>query len=276
VTKLLYRSDNLIELVGPTDEALQAPITGATVVSRCYAKDFDCEVAKIETRCLETVNFAVSSDVKIPKLLPMPFEVGDVVALQRVDATTSGLTWNVRTLVSRNLTNPDYDVINFGALGSGTVLAGAPLFLQTKAAGAGVFIPVSRPIFEDLLPFLAEVRLDNGTLIEFTANRSAAMAVTQSQQPAIDHPILPHVFTGTLTSSLSIGQPIRRKLGAGTIAMSQYGTPVAYGPLWGYRGTLQQTHEAVQRLGRRVAIEIDFSGGGLDLLSQLEFAVVRG
>lgn len=273
---LFQLSDNLIELVGPTDVALNLPITGATVSAKFYDRRLIFEMGILETFNVEAdFDTTISPDILIPKIRPCPYNPSDVVILDGFSTVNGDPLRTGGTITARDLTPVGWDRLTLGgAIVNMRAPIGSPFKLFSKVTGASIWVPIDKPL-EETADVVLEVRLDSGTTAEQTVSRSYAPTVTYNGAIPPNHPKMPELLQMTLSGALSVGKSMRVKLGTGSISMAQYGTPAAGSALWGYRGTVPHTHAAVARLGRQMLAEITLVGGTLDLLETFECQVVR-
>ena len=243
--KLDFQSDNLIRLKGPTDEALQTPITGATVTLRVYDAASHGEVAVLATRLTASAAaaatvLAVESNAFFASPQAIELELDDGTLFSTTIASVAGTT----TI---------------------TLSAGLP-------SAASAFRRLLRPLHATGSTVLVlgqgqGLRFQIADTVEVLQNDLSRHVTTVSNR-GTDHVLL----AAATTQPVGVAQRLRRKLG-GDIAMAQYGTPVANDDTWGYQGTVPENHAGLLP-GLSVDLEISLSSGAIQLVETLHAVVL--
>lgn len=272
--------DTAIDYPGPVDEfdpdtALDAA-SGATSLFRLYDNDKQSIVLAPETR-LRTAMAAAETAAQIPIMLPRFHEDGDTVELDLDDGTL-----HVTTVASYDATDDSFDEITLTAgIPAGRSMAeGAKIRLTTKAIGGKVFAINSKRYQSDIpLEIGDTIEMETDTVATFDSKvvdemqRLSATEVVDDLpvDAAIDQPLYDLLLlTVGSSTAISPGRMVRRKYGADN-TMGEYGTVVAGGEDWGWKGVISDTLDA--KLGVNLLVEIRFTGSGGGLNDKVSFVL---
>jgi len=272
--------DTAIDYPGPVDEftpttALDAA-SGATSLFRLFDNDKTCQVIAPETR-LRSAMVAAATVAEIPIMLPRWHEDGDTIELDLDDGTV-----HVTTVSTYDATDASFDTITLaaGIPASRSAAEGAQIRLTTKAIGGQVFAITSQRYQSDIpLKIDDTIEMETDTVGTFDAKvvdemqrLSATEAVgTTAVDAAIDQPLYDLlILTVGSTTAISAGRMVRRKYGA-DVSMSEYGTVVAGGEDWGWKGVIPDTLDV--KVGVDLLVEIRFTGSGGGLNDKVAFVL---
>lgn len=277
--------DTAIDYPGPVDEfdpdtALDSA-SGATSLFRLFDNDKTCFVIAPETR-LRTAMVAAATAAQIPIMLPRFHEDGDTIELDLDDDTV-----HVTTVASYDATDDSFDEITLtaGIPAGRSVAEGGKIRLTTKAVGGKVFAIFSQRYQSDIpLEIGDTLEMETDTVATFDSKvvdemqRLSATEIVDDLpvDAAIDQPLYDLlILTVGSTTAISAGRQIRRKY-ASDVTMSEYGTVVAGGEDWGWKGVIPDTLDV--KVGVNLLVEIRFtgSGGGLNDKVSFNLPVVGG
>lgn len=241
---LVYLSDNLVRMLAPTDRSNDTPLSTGTVTARLFDADASTFTAILETRL--TADLAAAG-VLASVVSTALFRSGDTVQFAMEDGTLHQTTVAaIPSAVTLQL-----------AVGP-TLATRAGTMLRRRALQTTedrVVIPHGLPL-RFPLGATVEVIRDDGTRVEATVNARGEQHL---------------LLSATVGGACGPGRRVRRKLGA-NVAMTAFGTPVAYDPAFGFQGTVPET-QADLRPGLRVEIEVAYADAGKELVDRF-FALV--